>query len=155
MKDCRGAPACYCLLMLKYPAFIALAFLVGCAPSSEPTWLNPGTPALQAEQDFLGCAAQARRDFPELFRITTAPRVTIGGGFCRSNVCVGANNAPVIFDSDRNEPLRSRSVAACMQAKGYRQADLPQCTGGTVTPLQSHPFDTRGVCVTNGRLAAP
>ncbi|SDZ46206.1 hypothetical protein SAMN05444004_11566 [Jannaschia faecimaris] len=144
--------------MLRLIAIIALPLpllLVSCAPTPAPVWLKPGTASLRAEQDFLACAAQARRDFPERHRIATAPRVTIGGGLCRSGLCVGVNDTPDVFDTDHNEPLRQRAVEVCMQAQGYRQENLPACPAGPVAALQSMPFDTRGLCVANGRIAAP
>ena len=132
-----------------------LALLTACAAATEPVWLKPGTASLRAEQDFLQCAAQARRDFPQASRITTAPRVTIGGGLCRDGICLGTNTGPDVFDIDPNDPLRERAVNACMQAQGYQQTTLPACpSGATVSVLSSQPFDTRGVCVTNGRIAA-
>ncbi|WP_179380018.1 hypothetical protein [Jannaschia marina] len=133
---------------------LPLLLLAACAGGPEPVWLKPGTPSLRAEQDFLACAAEARRDFPERSRIATAPRITLGGGLCRSGVCVGAHNTPDVFDTDRNEPLRDRAVDACMTAKGYQKASLPPCPGGAARVLQSQPYDTRGLCVSNGRIAA-
>jgi len=121
---------------------------------TSPVWLKPGTPTLAAEQDFLACSAQARRDFPETRRITTAPSVTIGGGICRDGICVGVNDRPDVFETDQNGPLRSRAVNACMEAKGYRQTALPACPADA-TSLASQPFDTIGLCVANGRIAAP
>ncbi len=130
--------------------------LAACAAGGQTVWLSPGAPALRAEQEFLDCAARARRDFPPNIRIATAPRITLGTGICRNRFCVGANTAPDIYDTDRDDPLRARALDACMQAKGYREATLPACPAGTpVTVLQSQPFDTRGTCVANGRLAAP
>ena len=127
--------------------------LAACAAPRETVWFAPGTPSLEAEQAFLGCAAEARRDFPERYRIATAPRITLGGGFCRGRGCIGLDTAPEVFDTDANAALRARSVDACMQAKGYRETVLPGCPAGPVTVLQSQPFDTRGLCVANGRIA--
>ncbi|CTQ50689.1 hypothetical protein [Jannaschia donghaensis] len=142
--------------MNRFLTCIALPFvLIGCAPTLDPVWVNPGAPALQAEQDFLACSARARQDFPERSRITTSPRITLGTGLCRSGACIGVGTGSEVFDSDRNEPLRTRAVDACMQAKGYRQASLPACPAGSATVLASQPFDTRGLCVANGRIAAP
>lgn len=142
--------------MTRTLIFALPVFLAACAAGPSAVWVNPGVQALQAEQDFLACAAQARRDFPETYRIATAPRVTLGGGICRDRFCVGTSTGPEVFDTDRNEPLRERSLTACMQSKGYRQATVPACPAGApVTQLQSQPFDTRGTCVANGRLAAP
>ncbi len=138
-----------------------LALLAACAAGgSEPVWLKPGTPALAAEQDFLACAAQARRDFPPDRRIATAPRVTIGVGSCDGAFCVGAAQGiggvygPDIYDRDASEPLRERALDACMATKGYVERVLPRCTGTAVT-LPSQPADATGLCVANGRLAAP
>lgn len=130
---------------------LVLALTVGCAPARQDVWLKPGTTSLRAEQDFLSCAARARRDFPERPRIATAPRVTIGTGLCRSGVCVGVNNSPEIFETDRNEPLRVRAVAACMQARGYAPASLPRCPAGAARPLAEQPSDTAGLCLINGQ----
>ncbi|SFI29731.1 hypothetical protein [Jannaschia pohangensis] len=129
-------------------------FLAACGIGTSPVWLKPGTPTLTAEQDFLACAAQARRDFPETRRITTAPSVVIGGGLCRDGVCVGVNDRPDVFETDRNDPLRARAINACMEAKGYQRTTLPVCAAGA-TQLASQPFDTRGLCVANGRIASP
>ena len=58
---------------LSIPLLLALASCVG--TGTEPVWIKPGTPALAAEQDFLACAAQARRDFPPDRRLSVTPRV--------------------------------------------------------------------------------
>ncbi|MCK0166581.1 hypothetical protein MWU52_03360 [Jannaschia sp. S6380] len=134
---------------------LALVALSACAPAPDPVWLKPGTPALAAERAFLSCAAEARRDFPERDRIATAPRVVLGGRVCDGNICLGGYNGPDIYSYDRNGPLRERALAACMAAEGYRAADLPACPWGEATLLQSQPFDTTGLCVIDGRIAAP
>ncbi|CTQ34085.1 hypothetical protein [Jannaschia rubra] len=135
--------------------YLAPLLLLAACAAPEPVWIKPGTPALTAEQEFLACAAQARRDFPERSRIATAPSVIIGARSCTGNFCIGGYNGPDIYDYDRNEPLRERSLNACMAAKGYRAADLPACPRGQVAVLQSQPFDTRGLCNANGRIAVP
>ncbi len=129
--------------------------LAACVGSAQPIWLKPGSTALAAEQDFLGCAAAANRDFPPNRRIRTSPSVTIGLGGCRGNFCSGFNNGVEIYDEDENKGLRARSVNVCMATKGYAQTRLPACPSGSVTPLASQPYDTRGLCVANGRIAAP
>ena len=135
---------------------LAIALLLAaCAASSEAIWLKPGADALTAEQDFLACAAKARRDFGTDRRIQTSPRVTIGVGACRTGICAGLENGAEVFDRDDNEGLRDRALNACMVAKGYALTDLPACPRGTARPLASQPFDTRGLCVANGRIAAP
>ena len=141
--------------------------LAACATgAAERVWLKPGTPALAAERDFLACAADARRDFPPDRRIATAPRVTIGVGSCRGNLCVGGSRGlggfgygpdpygPEIYDTDAAADLRARAVDACMAGKGYVGRSLPRCTA-TAAQLASQPFDTTGLCVANGRVAAP
>lgn len=135
-------------------ALPALLLLASCAAPRQDVWLKPGTASLRAEQVFLGCAAQARRDFPERNQIATAPRVTIGTGICRSGFCLGVNNSPEIFSTDRNDPLRDRAVAACMQDKGYFQTSLPRCPAGAARPLAEHPADTGGLCLINGQTLA-
>ncbi|MGB3687957.1 MAG: hypothetical protein WBA02_01530 [Jannaschia helgolandensis] len=140
---------------MKYtlPFLIALS-ACGAGPT-QPVWLKPGTPALTAEQDYLSCAAKARRDFPADRRIDTSPRVTIGAGGCRSGICVGVENGSDVFNRDANAGLRDRAVSACMAGRGYSQRSLPVCRARTATQLQSQPFDTTGLCVANGRIAAP
>ncbi|MFO6463322.1 hypothetical protein ACK8OR_02930 [Jannaschia sp. KMU-145] len=130
-----------------------LALLAACAAADRPVWLKPGVEAATAEQEFLSCAAAAQAQFPAATGIATAPRITLGGRVCEGSVCIGAAG-PDVFDYDRNDSLRDRAIAACMGAKGYDLATLPACSGA-VTPLRSHPFDARGVCVTgDGTLAA-
>lgn len=135
-----------------------LALLAACAGTgSEPVWLKPGTPALAAEQDFLACAAEARRDFPADRRIATAPRVTVGVGVrrCSGGFCYGGfGQDPVIYDRDVNAGLRDRALDLCMATRGYVERSLPRCTTSAAR-LQSQPFDTTGLCVADGRVAAP
>lgn len=138
-------------LILALPALLVLA---GCAAPRQDVWLKPGTASLRAEQAFLGCSADARRNFPERSRIATAPRVTIETGICRSGFCLGVNNTPEVFSSDRNAPLRDRAVAACMQDKGYFQTSLPRCPAGAARPLAKHPADPAGLCLINGQTLA-
>ncbi len=134
---------------------VPLAFLSACAGVSQPVWLKPGAPAFQAERDLVACGREAGARFPERPRITTAPSVTLGGGFCDGAVCIGVNNRADVFDYDTNIPLRDRAVAACMGARGYGLTTLPACPAGPVRMLESQPFDTRGLCVAQGRIAAP
>lgn len=140
---------------MKYTLpFLIVLSACGAGPT-QPVWLKPGTPALTAEQDFLSCAAKARRDFPDDRRIDTSPRVTIGAGGCRSGICVGVENGSEVFDRDANITLRDRALSACMGARGYDQRTLPVCKSGTGTRLESQPFDTTGLCVADGRIASP
>ena len=130
--------------------------LAACAgQSTVPVWLNPGTPALRAEQDFLSCASNAERSFPERRGLGTIG-VSVGTGFCRGSFCLGGTRGIANTGSRRdarNEALRDRALDACLQARGYTQTTLPACPPGPVTVLQSQPFDTRGLCVTDGRIA--
>ncbi|MEM9796637.1 MAG: hypothetical protein AAF919_09115 [Pseudomonadota bacterium] len=136
-------------------ALIPLLFLSACA-AGGPVYIKPGTAAFQAEQDFLSCAAKAQSDFPVAERIATAPRITLGGGYCRDNVCLGVNNYPDIYSYDRNDDLRRRSLAACMTGKGYVRTNLPGCPSGTRgRVLQTQPLDTRGLCQIDGRIVDP
>lgn len=156
---------------MKY-ALPLLLLLAGCvAGPTEPVWLKPGTPALAAEQDFLACAAQARRDFPPDRRIAVSPRVTIGvgignrrrhGGFGYGGIGgiggyngLGGYGGAEVYERDGNSALRARSLDACMLAKGYGERRLPKCTARVTEQLQSQPFDTTGLCLRNGRISAP
>lgn len=141
--------------ILSLPLMAVLAACVG--TGSQPVWLKPGTPALAAEQDFLACAAQARRDFPADVRITSRPNVTIGIGArrCDGPFCYGGfNQAPIISERDANEDLRDRALDLCMTTRGYAERALPRCTTSAAI-LASQPFDTTGLCVADGRIAAP
>ena len=140
---------------LAFPLILLVASCAGTA--TERVWLRPGTPALAAEQDFLSCAAQARRDFPAERRLDVGPRVSVGIGVgrCRGNLCYGVSNAaPILRERDASADLRERAVDACMLSKGYGERALPRCTA-TAAVLPSQPFDTRGLCAADGRVAAP
>lgn len=141
--------------MQKVTPLLFTIGLAACAGTSEPVWLKPGTPALTAEREYLDCAADAQRDFPAASRIRSASRITIGTSFCRGPFCYGGYTGPDVYDDDPNEDLRDRAVDACMATKGYRPADLPSCPTGEVTVLQSQPYDLRGLCEANGRIATP
>lgn len=139
-----------------------LLLLAACVPGgTEPIWLKPGASALAAEQDYLACAAQARRDFPADRRIAVAPRVTIGIGRCRGNFCFGGTDnfggfgGADVYERDANAGLRERALNLCMAQKGYGERRLPVCTARTTSPLQSQPFDTTGLCIRNGRISVP
>ena len=132
---------------LLLPALLALA---ACAGAPRDVWLNPGTPAFRAETDLAAC--RARVDAVALRR-AAPPRIAIGGRSCSGNVCIGAVQGDV-FGADDYAARRVAEMGACMGARGYRLASLPACTG-TATPLESQPYDLRGLCVANGRIAAP
>lgn len=138
-------------------SLLLVAVLAACAgQSTVPVWVNPGTLALTAEQDFLSCAAQAERDFPAR-PARSSIGISVGTGFCRGNFCLGGARQVGGFDerrASRNDVLRDRALDACMQARGYAETALPACPAGTVTVLQSQPFDTRGLCVAEGKIAS-
>ena len=136
------------------PALLTFG-LAACAGTSEPVWVKPGTSALTAEQDYLNCAAAAQSDFPTTSRIRSSPRITIGTSLCRGRFCYGGYSGQDVYDYDPNEDLRDRAVNACMATKGYRSADLPPCPTGEVAILQSQPYDLRGLCEADGRIATP
>ncbi|MBM2576506.1 hypothetical protein JQC91_09315 [Jannaschia sp. Os4] len=131
--------------------------LAACAGGSATVWLKPGVETGVAFREEAACRAEARRLAPVDRRISTAPSITLGVGLnrCSGNVCIGAGTARDVFDADRNEPRRDQAFGACMGRAGYALTSLPRCRGA-VTPLATHPFDTRGVCVAaDGTLAAP
>ena len=136
------------------PALLTFG-LAACAGTSEPVWVKPGTFALTAEQDYLKCAAEAQEDFPAASRIRSSSRITVGTQLCRGLFCYGGYSSPDVYDYDPNEDLRDRAVNACMATKGYRSADLPPCPTGEVAILQSQPYDLRGLCEADGRIATP
>ena len=138
--------------MTRFLALVPL--LAACAmPAARDVWLQPGLPVAAAERALLECRAEARARFPERPGIETTPRVTVGVGVGDGDLRGGLGTGVEILNVDRNAAPRAASVDACMIAKGYSAARLPGCSG-TVTPLATQPFDTRGVCVTqDGRLA--
>lgn len=134
---------------------IALPLLAACAAGTQSVWLKPGASAELALREEAQCAAEARNRFPERRGIATSPSITIGVGtrICDGPFCAGIGTGREVYDYDRARAPRDQAFGACMGAKGYRLATLPRCNG-SVTPLASQPFDTRGVCVTrDGRLA--
>lgn len=136
--------------------------LAGCAvQTAETIWVRPGTLAFEAEQATVACTQRARVQFPEDRAIETTPSAVIGVGVGnrrhhhdrRSGGVFGAVGVD-IFEVDRNEPRRDAAFAACLGRQGYAPVTLPSCRPGEAMPLESQPFDTRGLCVANGRLAA-
>jgi hypothetical protein len=135
---------------------ISLLVVAGCAePVPERVWLRPGAPADEANRVLAACLSEAEGAFPEQRRVTATPRVTVGVGVGSGGLRGGLGTG-VIFDrQDRNESARGARLDACMGRSGYAPAALPRCDGGPVRPLQSQPFDPRGLCVADGRIAAP
>ncbi|WP_299815663.1 hypothetical protein [uncultured Jannaschia sp.] len=129
-------------------------FLAACAGVSDPVWIKPGTPALKAEQEYLACAARAQTDFPVASRIRSSSRITVGTSICRGWFCYGGYSAPDVHEDDPNEELRARAFDVCMTTKGYRAVDLPACSTQDAAILQSQPYDLRGLCEADGRIAA-
>jgi len=125
-----------------------------CAGGTASVWIKPGVPAIQAQQDEVTCLRQASAVVPERPRVTTAPRIRVGGSVCEGAVCVGLDTFPDVFETDTNAPRRNQAFGACMGAKGYRLAVLPRCPGAAQV-LVSHPFETAGLCVAQGQIAAP
>ena len=124
--------------------------LAACAGAPRDVWLNPGTPAFRAETDLAACRAEVDAALP---RRSAPPRIAVGGRSCSGNICIGAVQGDV-FGADDYAARRISGMGACMGARGYRLASLPACRG-TATPLESQPYDLRGLCVANGRIAAP
>lgn len=134
---------------------LSVLLLAACTVPGQSVWLRPGTPTQTADIDLATCSREAQTALPERIRIATAPRVTIGASLCEGPLCIGVNDAPEIFDYDANAGHRARTVAACMGAKGYGLTQLPRCPRGPTVPVQNQPFDIRGFCVAQGRIAAP
>ncbi|MEM8849889.1 MAG: hypothetical protein AAGE03_07615 [Pseudomonadota bacterium] len=108
----------------------------------------------------MSCTQRARIQFPEDRVIETSPSAVIGVGggnrdrhHRRSSGVFGAVGVE-IFEVDRNAPRRDAAFADCLGRQGYAPVTLPSCPVGAAMPLESQPFDTRGLCVANGRLAA-
>ena len=137
------------------PLVAALAACAGGAP--VPVYLKPGTEAGLALRQEAECRAQARRSVPERRRIDVSPSIGVGigsGGRVRGGLVLATGLGREAFDHDANEGLRGQAFGACMGGQGYRLVTLPACRGAA-RPLESHPFDTTGLCVAQGMVAAP
>ncbi len=148
--DLHYAGAMRCLLPV-------LVLLAACAdPGPRPVWIKPGTSSSDAERSLLACQREAGLRFPERRGIATSPSVFIGGGIRNGNRFGGIGTAVEIYDFDRNEAPREAAFGACMNRLGFALDELPGCPPGIeVQVLQAQPFDTRGLCVANGRISAP
>ncbi|UWQ20488.1 hypothetical protein [Jannaschia sp. W003] len=154
------------------PALLALAACAG-APAAGPpvpVYLKPSVSARQALEDVAICREEARRAVPRRsVPVSVQPTISVGVSRCSGRVCVGASQGlgggigarvgPLGYERfptarvDRNAPLRGEAIGACMGAKGYGLTTLPRCTG-PARALQSHPFDTTGLCVARGEVIA-
>jgi hypothetical protein len=135
----------------------ALSFcllLAACGAPPVPVYLNPGVTARLALQEEAECREIARRAVPERPRTTVSPSIGIGVGDGNTDIIFGVGAGSDVFDYDTNAGLRGEAIGACMGAKGYRLIQLPACQGN-VRPLESHPFETTGLCVQQGAFAAP
>ncbi|MEM8824053.1 MAG: hypothetical protein AAGF30_10625 [Pseudomonadota bacterium] len=140
---------------MRYALIGALA-LAGCAvPTAEEIWIRPGLSAFEADRTVAACAGNARVQFPERRALETVRSAGIGIGVGNRGVRGGVGGGITVFEVDRNEARRDASFYACMRQAGFTLVTLPGCGSGPATPLESQPFDVRGLCVANGRLAAP
>ena len=139
------------------PIIPVLLLVAACAGVSVPAYLQPGVPAAQARADLAQCRGEGRAVAPRRAGSTFGSGISIGVGVgrCTGNVCVGARTGDV-FDrrDERRAERRGEAVGACMGRKGYRLVTLPACRGRAQV-LASHPFDTTGLCVADGAIAAP
>lgn len=158
-KVARGvAPPCPAAMIgrMKRVLLCCLA-LAACGVQSVPVYLKPGAESGLALREEAVCREEARRAIPERRRVTTAPSIGIGiggGSQTRAGVVFGVGNSGDVYDYDSNAGLRGEAIGACMGGKGYTLITLPACRGAT-RALESLPFDTTGLCVANGTIAAP
>ena len=126
-------------------ALVAFA-LTGCASSSYPAYVKPGTSVDRVNRDRAECDLEANRLFPAANFPQTIPYGGIGyygGGW--------GWGGGIVTTSDVNANMRNQHRTQCMRLKGYEPYTFPNCTsdqlaGRSYAPLKKSPTPSANIC---------